>query len=168
MSENPNFEMRENIDAQKSLLDTIKTANAYNMDNPLGGESESIVEKVRTRRGIGEGVVANLAVSVGKVKDEKGNGAGERVWVQTATPAPENPNQANFSYTPIARVFEGAVLPEDGFVSEEAMAVGGMVEGLKEAKRIGVLTHLSPDLTSVQDPTTMLMMLPPVKASIQK
>ena len=160
--------MRKNIDVQKDLLDTIKTANAYNMDSPLGGESESIAEKVRAKRGIAEGEVANLAVSVGKVKDEKGNEAGERVWVQTATPAPENPNQTNFSYTPIARVFEGAVLPEDGFVNEEAMAVSGMVEGLKEAKRIGALTHLSPDLTSVQDPTTMLMMLPPVKASTQK
>jgi hypothetical protein len=72
------------------------------------------------------------------------------------------------SHTALASVFEGAVLPEDGFVNEEAMAVSGMTEELKKAITIGALTHLNPDLTSVQDPTTLLIMLPPVEANKQK
>jgi hypothetical protein len=168
MPEKRKFDLREIIDTQKSLLETIKTANAYELDTPRGGETESIAEKVRARQGLFPGEIADLSVSVGKVKDDEGNDAGERVWVQTAIPEPENPNKTNYKYTPIASVFEEAVLPEDGFVDEEAMAVSGMVEGLKEAKRIGVLTHLEPNLTKVQDPTTMLMMLPPVDTNTQK
>lgn len=154
--------MRETINAERDLIDAIKTANAYDMDNPIGAESKTIAKKVRASQGIVEGEVANLSVSVRKVHDEKGK-VGERVFVQTATPAPDNPNQTNFNYTPVASVLEGVVLPEDGFVREEAIAVSVMVKGLKEAKRIGALTHLSPDLTSIQDPTTMLMILPTVK-----
>lgn len=155
--------MRETINAERDLIDAIKTANAYDMDNPIGPESKTIAKKVRASQGIVEGAVADLSVSVRKVQDGKGKEVGEIVFVQTATPAPDNPNQTNFNYTPVASVFEGVVLPEDGFVREEAIAVSGMVEGLKEAKRRGALRHLSPDLTSIQDPTTMLMILPTVK-----
>jgi hypothetical protein len=48
------------------------------------------------------------------------------------------------------------------------MVVSGMAEGLKETKRIGALTHLDPNLTSIQDPTTSLMLLPQVEASPKK
>jgi hypothetical protein len=168
MSEKQKNDLRGQIDAEKSLLDTIQTVNSYAMDEPLGDEYESIADKVRGKYSIEPGKAADLALSVGKVTDHNGNEVAERIWVQVATKDSKNPNQTNYYHTPAVTVFEGAVLPEDGFVTEEAMALSGMVEGLKEAKKIGALTHISPDFSRINDPSTMLMQLPPLQPYTQK
>jgi hypothetical protein len=162
MSEKPKFGVKEDVNSQQSLLEAIKTANAYEMCKPRGEEIKNIAEKVRDSQGIPEGKVANLAVSVGQVTDDNGKRYGEeRIWVQSEIHDTNNPNIRNYRYTPVASVFEGTVMPADGFVNEEALALAGMAEGLKEAGST-VLTRLSPTLTSIKDPTTAIMMLPSV------
>jgi hypothetical protein len=155
------FSLKNDVDSEKSLLEAIKTANAYELSTPRGGEANSVAEKVRSRLGIGENEVADLAVSTFTIRDESGSGIGERLWVQSAT-AGSTPNSTSYKYIPVTEVFNGVVYPEDGFIYEEAVAISGMVEGLKIAKEKGALSRLNHLLTGIDDPTTAMMKLPRV------
>jgi hypothetical protein len=150
----------DEIEAQKSLLETMQTANALTMTEPLGEASESIADKVRTRMGIPPGQAANLAVSVGAVKDGEHKPMGERIWVRAEI---EEPTQRVIRQMPVARVFEGTILPEEGITSEEAVALNGMVVGLRVAKKLGILSRLDSSLSSINNPYAAMRALSPLK-----
>ena|SRR5579884_3765431 len=163
------FSSPEEVDvkAEEELLDAIHTSQALAMSEPIGDETESIKEKVRSRLGLAAAEQPDLNVSVYKVSSAENAPANEKVWVQVRV---RDGKQTTVKYIPVGQVLEEAVLtdekkflPDNGFVAEEVLALHGMAEGLRTAKEIGVITRLNETLDRVLSPFSSLAKLPPIK-----
>jgi hypothetical protein len=69
-------------------------------------------------------------------------------------------NTTGYVYVPIVEVTDDAMSIESEFTLLEAEAVIDMTAGLKEAKNLGVLPHLSYDLANIHNPLTAITLAP--------
>lgn len=150
----------KDLEAQDSLLQSIKTANAVTMTEPVGDEHQSITGKTRECLGIQEGQAAELMISVGAVKDEEDKVVGERIWIRAEA---EEKGQKVTKFIPAAREFEGLILPEGNFTDEEALVLSAMIKGLRQTKESGQLPALCDNLSFIDYPSHEVRKLPGIE-----
>lgn len=149
----------EQIEDETLWLLDRQTEHAAAMDQ-LG-----ITEKAKTK--FSESELSKLnAMSRPTVALSRKNGEDgaviEQIHIRFSTPglSKSGHNTTNFVYAPLVEVEGSALTVESEFTFAEAEAVIDMAAGLKQAKDLGVLPHLSPDLTSIDNPLTAMMAMP--------
>lgn len=143
----------EEIESEKLFLLDTQTRHAKELER-LG-----LTEKARQSfeaEALNDLSRATLALS--RKKEDDGT-ITETVSIRFATAgiSTSGHNTTSYKYALVVEVTDDSMALAGEFTLQEAELVINMIAGLKDAKNLGVLPHLSADLASIEDPNTAMM-----------
>ncbi|HVV66948.1 MAG TPA: hypothetical protein VHB72_02660 [Candidatus Saccharimonadales bacterium] len=159
MSNKNALSSQENVESEELLLVDIQTQHVRELER-LG-----ITEKAKgliDPRNLNHLSKASVSVSYDQGEDGE---VIEKPTICFTTPSVNTSGyrQTHFSYAEVAEIGPDSMALSGDFTMQDLEAVEKMIAGLREAKELGVLPHLSSNLTSISNPGTA-MMRPPESA----
>lgn len=154
---------QENVESEESLLANIQTQHAEELEElGITGKAKQLVDPRNLNH------LSRASVSVFYDKGEDGETI-EKPTVCFTTPSinAHGHKQTHFSYAEVAEIGPDSMALLGDFTMQDVEDVQKMINGLRDAKALGVLPHLSSNLTSISNPNAAIMMAP-IKSAASK